>query len=214
MHEIACAPSVVPMLGHRTLDWKVLEKFLDTGFYPNAYQGTYTHDDYLGLIDTTFATIQVIVHQRNLIHEVKTGLGTSRLLDVLARFRFLNASYPQDKIYGLIGLATDAIDITVDYTSRSQTSTWSSSKRTSTRPGIWTYCAKAFGVLLPREGLRSENQASIYLHGVQTSPAHTLRRRFCSPSVRYSMLVVTNAVLRSGCPTIRDSAYKLLIWVK
>ena len=117
MQEIACAPTVLLISGDKTLDFDIVENFLDTENYPDAYHGPFYHDDYLALLEQTFTTTQIIMHQRRTTRrQTKQGRRESRLLDVLARFRHSNASDPRDKIYGLLGLATDVFDIVPDYT--------------------------------------------------------------------------------------------------
>lgn len=115
MQEIACAPTVLLVYGAKIVNWDLIEAFLDSDDCPDAYHGPFYHDDYLTLINQTFMTIQVIAHQRKMMREVKYGGRNSRLLDVLARFRTCSASDPRDKIYGLLGLATDAMTVHPDY---------------------------------------------------------------------------------------------------
>ncbi|CAJ2510846.1 Uu.00g064710.m01.CDS01 [Anthostomella pinea] len=114
MQEIACAPRVILMSGHNTLDWDVIAKFLDSGNYPDAYHAPFHHNNYEAHINEIFANAQIIEHQRAIVRNMDTGY-VSRLLDVLARFRFTEATNPRDKIYGLLGLASDAMGIIPDY---------------------------------------------------------------------------------------------------
>ncbi|KAI0546654.1 heterokaryon incompatibility protein-domain-containing protein [Xylaria curta] len=114
MQEIACAPKILLVLGGETLEWEVIASFLDSESYPDAYHGPFHHNDYEYWINETFAHIQVIEHQRRISREMSMG-RQSRLLDVLARFRYTAATDPRDKIYGLLGLASDSHGVIPDY---------------------------------------------------------------------------------------------------
>lgn len=114
MQEIACAPKVLLVLGGKTLNWDVIAGFLDSDNYPDAYHGPFHHNDYEAWINETFANIQVIEHQRKITRQTQTG-KESKLLDVLARFRYTQATDPRDKIYGLLGLASNPIGVVPDY---------------------------------------------------------------------------------------------------
>ena len=116
MQEIACAPKVILVLGLETLDWAILARLLDNEDLPDAYHGPFRHvsrNEYFAT--DTFKVVQTIEHQREAIRRIGTPRHESRLIDVLARFRNANATDPRDKIYGLLGLASDGLEVHVDY---------------------------------------------------------------------------------------------------
>jgi len=119
MQEIACAPKVTLVLGMETLDWDRIARFLDSGDYPDVYHGPFHHNDYDAYINRVLGRVQIIQHQREIFHKIKDG-HESKLLDVLARFRLAKAINPRDKIYGLLGLATDTLGVKVDYNKSSR----------------------------------------------------------------------------------------------
>ncbi|KAI0865835.1 heterokaryon incompatibility protein-domain-containing protein [Xylaria cubensis] len=114
MQEMACAPKILLVLGGESLEWEVIASFLDSEGYPDAYHGPFHHNDYEYWINETFGHIQVIEHQRRVSRELSMG-RQSKLLDVLARFRYTAATDPRDKIYGLLGLASDSQGVIPDY---------------------------------------------------------------------------------------------------
>lgn len=114
MQEISCAPRAILVLGKETLDWDIISGFLHSGNYPDAHHGAFGHDEYESRIMETFTGIQVIQHQRGIVRDMKAGYH-SKLLGVLARFRFTEATDRRHKIYGLMGLASDILGVCVDY---------------------------------------------------------------------------------------------------
>ena len=115
MQELAYAQKVVLVLGTVTLDWDTISRLLDHGYLPDVYHGPYSHQRIQYNINHTFRTVQTIEHQREAVQKRGTPGHESRLIDVLARFRDTNATDPRDKIYGLLGLASDGLDVCVDY---------------------------------------------------------------------------------------------------
>ncbi|KAL3422617.1 heterokaryon incompatibility protein [Phlyctema vagabunda] len=114
MQEISCAPRVVLILGRKTLDWEILAGFLGRNNHSDAFHSAFHHTLYERDAVSTFSGIQVIEHQRDIVRSMRNGY-TSKLLDVLARFRYTRATDPRDKIYGLLGLASDTMGVGVDY---------------------------------------------------------------------------------------------------
>ncbi|KAI0128025.1 heterokaryon incompatibility protein-domain-containing protein [Xylariales sp. AK1849] len=108
MQEVACAPAVRLVAGRRSLDWDTtIAAFLgDSSPYADAFHGPFGHGSIGKVGDHLFGRVQTIQHQRGIMSEVRNG-GKSSLLDVLARFKYALATDPRDKIYGLLGLATD-----------------------------------------------------------------------------------------------------------
>ncbi|KAK4996103.1 hypothetical protein LTR66_004217 [Elasticomyces elasticus] len=88
MRELACAPGIVLTLGDKTMDWNISSSFLDHDHFPDAYHSAFGH----------------------------ASNGPSGILDGLLRFKSTGATDPRDKIYALIGLATNGPKIVVDYT--------------------------------------------------------------------------------------------------
>lgn len=113
MQEIACCSEAMLVIGHFSMPWTILSSILDHSGIPDRYHLPFSHQLFEQDIWDAFAKTQVIEHQRDIIK------GTSRLnstlLDVLSRFRATYSTDPRDKIYGLLGLATDNPDIVPDY---------------------------------------------------------------------------------------------------
>lgn len=114
MQEIACTPKFVLVLGTETLDWDVIARSLDSRNYPDAYHAPFNYNRYEYLIEETLTATQVIEHQRGIVCERET-VYKSKSLEILARFRFAKATDLRDKIYGLLGLASDTLDVRVDH---------------------------------------------------------------------------------------------------
>ncbi|KAI1430737.1 heterokaryon incompatibility protein-domain-containing protein [Xylaria sp. CBS 124048] len=117
MQELSCAQRVFLVAGTETLDWNDIASFLDDENrpYADAFHVTGGHTSAFGILASTFGLIQTIQQQRRIMREVEEGKYESRLLDVLARFQYAEASDPRDLIYGLLGLVSEAHPIRPDY---------------------------------------------------------------------------------------------------
>ncbi|KAE9368013.1 HET-domain-containing protein [Stipitochalara longipes BDJ] len=113
MQEIACCPRAVLVIGHLALEWEALSDILDHSGTPDRYHLPFSHQSYDEDIWDAFSKVQVIEHQREARN--LTVPINSTLLDVLSRFRATYSTDPRDKIYGLLGLATDNLSIIPDY---------------------------------------------------------------------------------------------------
>ncbi|KAN0095150.1 HET domain containing protein [Hyaloscypha variabilis] len=118
MQEIACCPRAVLVVGHLTLDWEAVSGILDHSGVPDRYHLPFSHQSYDLDIWDAFSQVQVIEHQRE-ARNLAVPIN-STLLDVLSRFRATYSTDPRDKIYGLLGLATDNLPIVPDYTKTPQ----------------------------------------------------------------------------------------------
>jgi hypothetical protein len=67
-----------------------------------------------------FGAVQTIQQQRRILKDVHEGKYESKLLDVLARFQYVDAMDPRDLIYGLLGLVSERHTIRVDYSKPAQ----------------------------------------------------------------------------------------------
>ena len=114
MQEIACCPRAEIILGHVSISWDVLSSILDHTGIPDFYHRPWSHPTHEQEVWDLFTKTQIISHQRDVIKEAIPHQEQS-LLDVLARFRGASRSDPRDKIYGLLGLASDQFDIKPDY---------------------------------------------------------------------------------------------------
>ncbi|OBT60746.1 hypothetical protein VE03_10875 [Pseudogymnoascus sp. 23342-1-I1] len=111
MQELACAPRITLVVGRQMLDWEMLVAFLGDAQYADAFHMEWGHRSVGSLAGTTFSRIKTIQNQR-----ARTQEGhIERMLDVLARFKGCEATDPRDKIYGLLGLTTQAKELVVDY---------------------------------------------------------------------------------------------------
>lgn len=111
MQELSHAPHVVLVAGPYQLDWEVVTGFLGEKPYADAFHALYGHGDKAKALESHFGGSQKVDHQRRIM---EAG-HKSKLLDVLARFQSNRATDPRDRIYGLLGLATDQHSIVVDY---------------------------------------------------------------------------------------------------
>lgn len=112
MQELSHAPHVVLVAGHHQLDWEAVAGFLGDKPYADAFHCLYGHTRPSKALNNHFGGVQKVDHQRRIMRQ--PGFA-SRLLDVLAHFQANRATDPRDHIYGLLGLATNAHDIAVDY---------------------------------------------------------------------------------------------------
>ncbi|CAH0021308.1 unnamed protein product [Clonostachys rhizophaga] len=115
MQELSLAPNIQLVGGRYTLDWDVISGFLGDTPYADAFHGTYSHNTVQPCVGRIFEIVQKIDHQRRIMKEVTAGRRESKLMDVLARFRDTESSDPRDKIYGLLGLVSDNINIEISY---------------------------------------------------------------------------------------------------
>ncbi|KAF4627528.1 hypothetical protein G7Y89_g10626 [Cudoniella acicularis] len=105
MQELACSPTTTMVIGDQKMEWTVLSNILDHSGVPDAYHGPFTHGSYNEYVWDAFEKVQVIEHQRDIVHGVHQMNST--LLDVLSRFRKTYCTDPRDKIYSYLNLATN-----------------------------------------------------------------------------------------------------------
>lgn len=109
MQELSLAPKIQLVAGRHTLDWDLISGFLGDTPYADAFHGHFSHGSVHAMVGTIFSKVQSVNHQRRLLDDVRSGKAESTMLDVLARFRASNATDPRDKVYGVLGLATDSL---------------------------------------------------------------------------------------------------------
>ncbi|KAG8668076.1 hypothetical protein FPOAC2_10153 [Fusarium poae] len=114
MQELSLAPNLVLMCKGAELGWDSLSALLKDEPYFDAFHVWDSHAINLPDWSDMFVRIKLIEDQRQLF--TKTGQMNSKLMDVLARFREMESSDPRDRIYSLLGLATDNHGIHADYT--------------------------------------------------------------------------------------------------
>ncbi|KEY70831.1 hypothetical protein S7711_08531 [Stachybotrys chartarum IBT 7711] len=115
MQELSRAPRILLVAKRTSLDWDRISGFLGDTPYADAFHATFSHGYAGPMMRRIFHNVQIVDHQRRILRDETAG--PSKLLDVLARFRTCRATDPRDKIFGLLGLATDDVDIKVDYRS-------------------------------------------------------------------------------------------------
>ena len=114
MQEISLAPKVLLISDRRSLDWSVVESLLRMGrHHTDAYHHHFSHGTPI-TITSSFSTAQVIKTQRELCRQQANEAGSS-LVDVLSRFRSTLATDPRDKVFGLLGLTSNDLGISADY---------------------------------------------------------------------------------------------------
>ncbi|EDN99886.1 hypothetical protein SS1G_02744 [Sclerotinia sclerotiorum 1980 UF-70] len=117
MQEIAYAPNPVLIVGHYTLPWNSLEKlFFTADKFPGAFDETLTnsYDVSIPSCEVVFSVVQAIQHQRLITRSIKTGKD-SDLLDVLARFQKTYSTDPKDKLFALLALTSNPLELKPDY---------------------------------------------------------------------------------------------------
>ncbi|KAL6914929.1 hypothetical protein FSST1_012689 [Fusarium sambucinum] len=114
MQELSLSPNLVLMCKGAELDWNSLSTLLKDQPYFDAFHVWDSHAVNPPDWSDMFVRIKLIEDQRQLFK--KTGQVNSTLMDVLARFREMESSDPRDRIYSLLGLATDSHGIHADYT--------------------------------------------------------------------------------------------------
>jgi Heterokaryon incompatibility protein (HET) len=114
MQEIALCPKAIMVFGHLTMSWDVLSSILDHTGVPDRFHRPFSHQSFEYDVWDLFAQCQVIEHQRDAVRGLHRGYN-SDLLDVLSRFRETECTDPRDKIYGLLGLATNTFGVQPDY---------------------------------------------------------------------------------------------------
>ncbi|KAF4958115.1 hypothetical protein FSARC_11103 [Fusarium sarcochroum] len=115
MQELSLAPQVTLMCNGAELDWSSLAAFFKDEPYFDAFHTLRSHAPFYYLhFNDIFIPAKLIEDQRRLSSGA-TGERSSRLIDVLARFRAMESTDPRDKIYGLLGLVTENHGIRVDY---------------------------------------------------------------------------------------------------
>ncbi|KAI1819221.1 heterokaryon incompatibility protein-domain-containing protein [Xylaria intraflava] len=117
MQEISCAQRVLLLAGTETVDWSDINSFLgdENRPYADAFHVTGGHHSVYGILVSIFGLIQTIQQQRRIMKDVEEGKYESRLIDVLARFKYADARDPRDLIYGFLGLVSQKHTIRVDY---------------------------------------------------------------------------------------------------
>ncbi|KAK5625407.1 hypothetical protein RRF57_001123 [Xylaria bambusicola] len=122
MQELSCAHHVLLVAGNEVLDWKDVGSFLrdDNKPYADAFHVTGGHHSLHGAVVAIFGKVQTIQQQRRIMSDVKEGRYVSKLIDVLARFQYADASDQRDVVYGLLGLVSEEHPIKVDYAKPAQ----------------------------------------------------------------------------------------------
>ena len=113
MQEICCCPEATILIGNHSMPWSVLSNILDHSGIPDRFHGPFSHGTEDMIFWSTFSAVQVIEHQRDSVKGLH--VINSTLLDVLSRFRKTYSTDPRDKIYGLLGLASDDHGIVPNY---------------------------------------------------------------------------------------------------
>nr|CEG02308.1 unnamed protein product [Fusarium pseudograminearum CS3220]CEG02964.1 unnamed protein product [Fusarium pseudograminearum CS3487] len=114
MQELSLAPKLVLICKGAELDWDSLSALLKDQPYLDAFHMGDSHAFYLPVWSDLFVRIKLIEDQRRLFSS--PGQVSSKLMDVLTRFREMESTDPRDRIYSLLGLATDDHGIHADYT--------------------------------------------------------------------------------------------------
>ena len=78
--------------------------------YADAFHLPFSHGEYGNRLTDLMTKPQLREHQRKVLRDDNIA-QKSTFPDVLARFRDLAATDPRDKIYGLLGLASDTLGI-------------------------------------------------------------------------------------------------------
>ena len=113
MQEISLAPKVLLTSESRSLDWSVVESLLRMGrHHTDAYHHSFSHGTPITI--TSSLTAQIIKTQRELCRQNIDEPGSS-LVDVLSRFRSTLATDPRDKVFGLLGLTSNDLGMSADY---------------------------------------------------------------------------------------------------
>ncbi|KAI1814599.1 heterokaryon incompatibility protein-domain-containing protein [Poronia punctata] len=117
MQELACARRVLLVAGTETLDWDDVASFLaeDNRPYADAFHVAGGHSSLFGAVVTIFGRVRTIQQQRRIVRDVEEGRYESKLIDVLARFKFADSRDPRDLVYGLLGLVSEPHPIRVNY---------------------------------------------------------------------------------------------------
>ncbi|CZR69598.1 uncharacterized protein PAC_19498 [Phialocephala subalpina] len=113
MQEISCCPDALILIGHHSMPWDVLSGILDHSGIPDRFHAPMAHGSPDSWLWEIIIGVQVIEHQRGSVKGIH--LINSTLVDVLSRFRQTYSTDPRDKIYCLLGLATDGHGIVPDY---------------------------------------------------------------------------------------------------
>ncbi|GKU09362.1 unnamed protein product [Fusarium langsethiae] len=114
MQELSLAPKLVLMCREAELGWDSLSALLKDQPYFDAFHMDVSHAPYLPDWSDIFVRIKLIEDQRQLFS--KSGPMESKLMDVLTRFREMESTDHRDRVYSLLGLATDDHGIRADYT--------------------------------------------------------------------------------------------------
>ena len=104
----------------------LVERILGSNdYYTDAFHAPFSHSTDT-LTSDVFSQAQIVETQRQIFRQMQTG-SESKLLDVLARFRFKKATDPRDNVFGLLGLASDSLGVEEEWPNalsmRLQTST-------------------------------------------------------------------------------------------
>ena len=114
MQEICSGRRVMLVGGTASLNWEKVSSFLGNTVYADAFHETFGHG-WVGKLGTeTFCNPQIVEHQRGVQMDLDHGF-VSTLLDVLTRFREMEATDPRDKIYGLLSLVSEKHPLSPDY---------------------------------------------------------------------------------------------------
>ncbi|KAL1637312.1 hypothetical protein SLS58_009403 [Diplodia intermedia] len=135
MQEVSLAPRVVLVAGRATLPWERIDDFLDVdrhiaayGF-PDAFHRPFGHSWTLkGELNYCLARAQILAHQRRICaqqqqqsekaltpYNYTATSSSSSLHNILARFRYCNATDPRDRIFALLNLSSNPLSLTPTY---------------------------------------------------------------------------------------------------
>ncbi|KAF9764056.1 hypothetical protein IL306_002898 [Fusarium sp. DS 682] len=113
MQELSLAPRLTLMTKDAEMSWDVLTNLFKDEPYIDAFHMDRSHTKiFYKQFSEVFVPIKRIEDQRRLM--AQSG-GSSKLMDVLVRFREMESTNPRDKIFGLLGLVTEDHGIKVDY---------------------------------------------------------------------------------------------------
>jgi hypothetical protein len=119
VQELAFAPQVTLTCENAELEWTSISKLLTNEPYFDAFHTLDDGSDGRAYdpnekLLSMFTQVKIIEDQRRAMID-PAAKSFRNLFDVLARFRDKEAAEPTDKIYGLLGLASEDHNIEIDY---------------------------------------------------------------------------------------------------
>ena len=119
VQELAYSPEVILLAPNSSLNWRSISAYLGGGRYEEALDRSRTaisgHSPAaVTKFGYTFEKVKAIEYQRSLVEELRKG-GRTNLMDSLIRFRMTDSTDPRDKVYALLGLASQLHGIVPDY---------------------------------------------------------------------------------------------------